>query len=208
MFAFFWLTHESWKTFWIAPCLSVGPVGSAMLSLWHWGLVGATEKQKLFSWPAITCQSAFFSPVLLFHLLFPGYATLSLTLLTCLCCRTLAPSRPHKRRRLLQPEVAHRRYRLHFCFADFLDCLLGECLFSRSCLFFQRTIWPEVKKKQKTGRVKQLSNPAFPNLSGLQQYYTAMTRHYSLKNRKLIFLFSFFEWDREKSQEGALMHLL
>lgn len=59
MFVFFFDWHtKAEKRFELLP-LSFGSVGWAILSMWHLWLAIATEKQKLFSWPALTSQSAF-----------------------------------------------------------------------------------------------------------------------------------------------------
>lgn len=151
-----------------------------------------------------------FSVVFFFHLLFPGYVAFVLDTVNMFMCRTLAPSPPHKCRRLLQPEVAHRRYRLHLALLIFSLFTWQVFVFTQLSFFPARSVFDQ---KLKTGRTKPLSNakcPAFPNLSGLQQYYTAMTRHYSFKNRKLICFFVFLEWvrQRKKAQKTMLMHTL
>lgn len=59
MFIFFFDWHtKAEKRFELLP-LSFGSIGWAVLSMWHLRLAVATEEQKLFSWPALTSQSAF-----------------------------------------------------------------------------------------------------------------------------------------------------
>lgn len=114
-------------------------------------------------------------------------------------CRTLAPLLPHKRRRLLQPEVAHRRYGLHFPLLIFILLTWHVCVFAQLS-FFQRTLY---LTRRKTGAAKQAPmlnillsqiSLAYSNIIPLWQGITASRTGN----------WFFFDWEREKRPESML----
>lgn len=162
MFVFFFDWHtKAEKRFELLP-LSFGSIGWAVLSMWRLAISCSNRGAEVVF---LTCsdKSVSFSVVFSFHLLFPGYV---LDKVNMFMCRTLAPLLPHKWRRLLQPEVAHRRYGLHFSLLIFILLAWQVCVFAQLS-FFQRTLY---LPRRKTGGAKQASmlNILLSQISSLQ----------------------------------------
>lgn len=168
----FWLTHESWKSF-LSCSLSL-PLSFFLLGqlaeLQYMVYVGFKisyrnrEAEVVF----LTCWdlSISFSVVSFFHLLFPGFVALSLTLQTCLCAGLW-----HLYFLTSGDGCSAQKWHTDgtdFIFlADFYLIYLASVCFRTAVFFPVHAVFEQtLNLESKTGL--SAIYPAFPNLSGLQ----------------------------------------